>query len=136
MEDHWVCIPHRIIFGDTDAMGIVYYASYLRFFEMGRNEFLRAHGGTAHDLDDDGILMPVIEVGARYLAPARYDDEITIATRLAKLERVRVRFAYRLSRGDEPLTEGFTVHACVKHETGRPVRLPAALRARLAAAGP
>ncbi len=131
----WVEVPYRVIYGDTDAMGIVYYAAYLRLFEIGRNELLRAHGGTTADLEREGILLPVIEVGARYLASARYDDALAILARTEKVERVRVRFTYRLVRVDDRrvLTEGFTVHACVGAASGRATRLPEAFRRRLLA---
>jgi acyl-CoA thioester hydrolase len=119
------------MFADTDAMGIVYYGSYLRFFEMGRNAFLRDRGGDARTVTDMGVQLPVIEVGARYIAPARVDDEILVATRLDSFERVRMRFVFRITRGEEKLTEGFTVHACVNLETGRAKRCPEGLRTLL-----
>jgi len=135
-SEAWVSVRHRVIFGDTDAMGIVYYANYLRFFEIGRNEYLRARGKTARDLERADLYLPVIEVGARYHLPARYDDEIVIATRLESLERVRLRFGHRLTRGEDLLIEGFTVHACVSGATGRAVRMPEELRACLGAGSP
>ncbi|OGQ79104.1 MAG: hypothetical protein A2289_03060 [Deltaproteobacteria bacterium RIFOXYA12_FULL_58_15] len=131
-----VAVTRRVIYGDTDAMGIVYYGNYLRFFEMGRNEYLRGHGVTAAELIERGIHMPVVEVLAKYHTPARYDDEIVVTTRLEKVERVRVSFTFRLTRAadGELLVVGSTVHACINVATGRAVRMPRDFRELLVAA--
>jgi acyl-CoA thioester hydrolase len=109
-------------------MGVVYYANYLRFFEMARNEYLRAAGYTYARLEAEGVVLPVAEAGCRYLRPARYDDLLKLEAWIEELGRVRVRFAYRVLRaGDaEPLATGFTVHASVTPE-GTLRRLPPAL---------
>ncbi len=117
----------RVIYGDTDQMGVVYYANYLRFFEAGRNEFIRAQGLRYRDFEARfGMVLPVAEAHVEYLAPARYDDLITVETTLAELRRVKLRFTYRLLRDRELLVTGFTLHACVDPE-GRIRRLPAEL---------
>jgi len=114
----------RVIYGDTDQMGVVYYANYLRFFEAGRNEFLRAKGMRYRDVEErHRVLLPVTEAGVRYQAPARYDDLVTVETSLAEVRRASARFAYRLLRGDEVLATGHTIHACVGLE-GRVQRMP------------
>ncbi len=121
----------RIIYGDTDQMGVVYYANYLRFFEAGRNEFIRAHGLTYRDFEERFALqLPVAEAKVSYKAPARYDDVVAVETSLAELRRASVRFAYRILRGDELLATGETVHACVDVD-GRVRRLPPELLERL-----
>ena len=126
MPDPWVIVPHRVIYGDTDAMGIVYYGTWLRFLERGRNEYLRARGGNYRHMEASGYRLPVTEVGVRYHSPGRYDDELSIATRIEELGRVTLRFAYRVTRaGEEPLlVSGFTVHACVSAATGKACRFP------------
>jgi acyl-CoA thioester hydrolase len=125
----------RVIYGDTDQMGVVYYANYLRFMEAGRNEFIRAHGLRYRDFEERfGLRLPVADAAVSYKLPARYDDVIAVETSLAELKRASVRFAYRIVRGDELLATGETVHACVDLE-GRIRRLPAELVALLGADG-
>ena len=117
----------RVIYGDTDQMGVVYYANYLRFFEAGRNEFIRACGLRYRDFEARfGLVLPVAEAGVKYLEAALYDDLVTIETTLAEVRRASARFTYRLLREQETLATGFTLHACVDPE-GRIRRLPAEL---------
>ena len=116
----------RVLFGDTDAAGVVYYGNYLRWFEAGRAERMRAAGLPYRDLVGMGIHLPVIEAKARYAAPARYDDEVEVHVAVPWQKGVRIRFAYRVVRGDDGalLAEGETVHAFVDGN-GRVVRPPA-----------
>lgn len=123
----------RVIYGDTDQMGVAYYANYLRWFEAGRNEFLRAKGARYRDVEQElGILLPVVEAHVRYRHPARYDDLIRVETTLAELRRASLRFEYRVVRtGDEKLlVEGYTAHACIDRDLV-PRRFPSALIAML-----
>jgi acyl-CoA thioester hydrolase len=123
----------RVIFGDTDQMGVVYYANYLRYFEAGRNEFIRAKGLRYRDFEASyGLLLPVAEAGVTYRSPARYDDLVVVETSLVEARRASARFAYRLRRGDEVLATGFTVHACIDLG-GKLQRLPRELVDRLSA---
>jgi acyl-CoA thioester hydrolase len=114
-----------VIYGDTDQMGFAYYANFLRWFEVARNEYLRAVGVPYRKLEDEGIRLPVTEVACSYLRPARYDDLLCIEAWIEELGRVRVRFAYRILRAGEPepLAKGFTVHACLGRDDS-PRRLP------------
>ena len=121
----------RVIYGDTDQMGIVYYANYLRFFEAGRSEFLRAKGMRYRDLEArHRVRLPVTEALVSYRAPARYEDLITVETSLSELRRVSARFTYRIHRDGALLATGHTAHACVDEE-GRLVRLPPELTSAL-----
>ncbi|HET9452570.1 MAG TPA: thioesterase family protein [Aggregicoccus sp.] len=116
----------RVIYGDTDQMGVVYYANYFRYFEFARSEYFRARGGSYRDLEREGALLPVIEAHCDYKASARYDDVLVIRTRVSKLERVRLTFGYELFREgsfERPLCTGHTVHACIGRD-GKPMRLP------------
>jgi acyl-CoA thioester hydrolase len=124
---------HRVLYGDTDQMGVVYYANYLRFFEGARGEWIRALGLTYAQIEERGIFLPVLEVGVRYLKPARYDDMLEIHLDVSHT-RVKVRFDYKVHRlatggaasagaSNDALILGHTVHACVGRE-GRPVRAP------------
>ncbi len=123
----------RVIYGDTDQMGVVYYANYLRFFEAARNEFLRAKGLRYADLESrEGLALPVTEAAVQYRRPARYDDLVVVEIALAELGGASARFAYRILRDGELLATGHTVHACLGVD-GRVRRIPRDVRARLAA---
>lgn len=119
----------RVRYAETDQMGVVYYANYLVWFEVGRTEWLRASGWTYREMEKDGVSLPVIEAHAEYRRPARYDDEIRIETRMQIVTPVRVRFDYEVWRDgdDSPLAIGHTVHAALD-VNGRPCRLPARVR--------
>jgi len=128
-----VSIPLRVIYGDTDQMGVVYYANYLRFFEAARNEFIRAKGLRYRDFEERfDLLLPVIEAHASYKVPAKYDDLLTIEISLGEVKRASARFDYRILRDGALLATGHTVHACVGLE-GRPRRFPPELIAALGA---
>jgi len=115
----------RVRYAETDRMGVVYYANYLVWFEVGRTEWLRETGWTYREMETEGIALPVIEVHCEYRQPARYDDDIEIRTRAALVTPIRVRFEYELVRQDQCMVaSGYTVHASLD-ATGRPCRLPA-----------
>ncbi len=118
-------------------MGVAYHAHYLVWFELGRTELMRELGCPYGELEDRAaIFFPVIEVGVRYLASARYDEELEVRTRLVSSGLARVRFEYRLIRPDPErvLATGFTEHAAVGPD-GRPLRMPSELRKRLRPGG-
>ncbi len=119
----------RVIYGDTDAMGIAYYANYLRWFEMGRSELFRAMGLTYRIIEGKGIFLPVAEVFCKFLNPVRYDDILIIETSLDTSVRAGMKFDYRLLSEDEtePIATGYTQHAFMDKK-GRVVRPPAFLR--------
>jgi acyl-CoA thioester hydrolase len=122
----------RVIYGDTDQMGFVYYANYLRFFESGRNEFLRARNAPYREVETElRVRLPVVEAGVSYKQPARYDDLLVVETVLAQVRRASARFEYVVRRGDDVLVTGHTIHACIDFE-GAITRLPESLLARLA----
>ena len=106
---------YRVIYGDTDQMGVVYYANYLRWFERGRGELLRACGIPYSTIERRGMHFPVAELSCRYFRPAHYDDLIVIETRIASINRVSLTFTYRITREAEALllASGSTKHACV-----------------------
>lgn len=101
----------RVRYQETDRMGIVYHSNYIVWFDMGRTEFMRSLGYEYSQLEGEGIWLPIIEVGCQYKSPARYDDEITVETHIEELTRVRIKFGYKVSRGEDILVEGFTVQA-------------------------
>jgi acyl-CoA thioester hydrolase len=105
----------RVIYGDTDAMGFAYYGNYLKWFEIGRSEWFRAMGKTYRELESGGLFMPVVEAHCSYIKPAFYDDFLTISTSF-RFSGARLRFEYRIHRGEELLTEGHTIHVCMNRE--------------------
>ena len=116
----------RVIYGDTDQMGVVYYANYFRYFEFARSEYFRSRGGSYRDLEREGSLLPVVEAHCDYKASARYDDLLVIRTRVSTLKRASLTFSYELFREgsfERPLCTGHTVHACIGRD-GKPMRLP------------
>ncbi len=127
---------YRVLYGDTDAAGVVYYANYLRFFEKGRTEFMReVVQMTYHEVESQGLILPVIECYSRYKAPAAYDDLLVIETSLAELKKVSCRFTYRIysNNSDDSkklLARGFTVHAAVDSD-GKLTPFPAGLLEKL-----
>ncbi|HAI22121.1 MAG TPA: hypothetical protein DCM14_09560 [Clostridiales bacterium UBA8153] len=112
----------QVRYGETDRMGIVYYANYLTYFEVGRTDFFRSHGLHYAALEDQGLLAPCVEVSCRYLRPARYGQELALATALTAMSGARLVFSYSLTLpGDNSLlATGQTVHAWVDR-SGRPL---------------
>lgn len=127
----------RVLYGDTDAAGVVYYANYLRYFERGRTEYMRdLIGMTYREIEELGLVLPVIECYSRYKAPAAYDDLLAIETSLAEVKNVSCRFNYRIYRDEADgtrtmLAKGYTVHASVNRQN-RLTRLPEQLLEKLA----
>lgn len=116
----------RVRYAETDQMGVVYYANYLIWMEVGRVEFCRTQGIRYRDMEEgDGILLVVAEANCRYLAPARYDDEVRIRTTLAAANPRMIRFDYELfdQTTGTRLAHGFTKHMFCGRDV-RPTRLP------------
>lgn len=115
----------RVRYAETDRMGVVYYANYLVWFEVGRTEWLRDSGWSYREMEADGVVLPVIEAHCEYRQSARYDDQLEIVTRATLLTPVRMRFDYEILKApDQTVTAvGYTVHAALDLN-GRPCRLP------------
>jgi acyl-CoA thioester hydrolase len=137
-----VITRQRVRYAETDQMGIVYYANYLVWFELGRVELLRSLGLAYSQLEKEHkLILPVVDATCRYRAPARYDDEILIETRPALVRESVLKFAYRILRaghdGEAPklLAEGDTVHVVCDENMKRmplPEQYSKALRAMMA----
>lgn len=114
----------RARYDETDQMGVIYHANYYKWFNIGRTELLRRLGCDYRRLEASGIIFPVLESGCRHIAPAYYDDEILIETRLAEFKGVRMRVAYRIlnEKTGKVLAEGFTLHGIVDGNL-KPVRV-------------
>jgi acyl-CoA thioester hydrolase len=116
----------RVRYAETDQMGVVYYANYYVWMEIGRVELVRALGIDYHEIErTDGLLLSVVESQCRYLAPARYDQEIIIATEIASSNTRLVEFRYEISAATtrQLLARGTTKHMWLNREF-KPVRLP------------
>lgn len=124
---------YRVIYGDTDQMGVVYHANYLRFFERGRCEFMRHFGFSYIEFEQQGLMVPVVEAQCQYRRSAKFDDLLLIETTLGEIKNASFTFLYRITRDGILLTEGKTVHACIDR-AGKAQRLPAHLRASLLSA--
>ncbi len=126
----YIWIGHRISYGETDAMGIVYYAEYLHIFERARNAYIRSSGLSYREVEARGIYLPVREVQCRYRSPARYDDVVQCRVCIAEWGRASLTFHYEMLNNDRDkvLVTGMTQHASVD-KNGRPVGVPDWLRA-------
>jgi acyl-CoA thioester hydrolase len=122
----------RVRYAETDQMGVVYYANYFVWFEVGRTDLLRTLGGTYRDLESEGIFLPVIEAACEYAQPSRYDDVLEIRTTGRVLSPIRVEFSYEVVRVADgvAVATGRTAHAAIGRG-GRPCRLPAQVRQAL-----
>lgn len=126
----------RVRYGETDQMGVVYHGSYVAYVECGRTELMREHGIHYRAMEDAGMALAVVDLGLRFVKPAKYDDELIIETRLVEASGVQVRFTYRILRQDDGaetlLAEAHTGLACVNRQ-GRPMRIQSPFRERIQA---
>ncbi len=116
----------RVRYAETDQMGVVYYANYLIWMEIGRSEYCRATGVRYKDMEaGDGIRLAVVDAHCRYMHPARYDEEIAVKTWIARANRRMIEFHYHIRGGEtfQPLAEGETKHIFLGLDM-RPVKLP------------
>ena len=119
-----------VSYGETDAMGVVYYGNYPHWFERARGQFLRERGLSYAEVERRGLMLPVREMAVRYLAPARYDEHVVVRAGVSQWGRASVTFVYQvygLPEGGKPLCLGSTQHACVD-ASGRPTAVPAWLK--------
>jgi acyl-CoA thioester hydrolase len=119
-------ITFRVRYPEVDAMGYVHHSRYLQYFEMGRVELLRSFGHCYADLEKAGVFFVVVKAEIRFKSPARYDEELTLTTRLAKQTHVRYDHTYELKRGDTLIAEGSTTICCVDR-TGQIIQIPDSL---------
>jgi acyl-CoA thioester hydrolase len=106
--------PVRVRYQETDKMAVVYHTNYITWFEIGRTEWIRQAGLSYKEIEDRGLLLPVVHLEASYLQPAKYDDWVTIFTRVSEISKVRLRFDYRVVLGD------FTQAGAAFAEDGEP----------------
>lgn len=116
----------RVHFYDTDTMGVVHHANYIRWFETGRVEFLRSIGITLTDMMSDGILFPLTEIKAKFLHSAKFDEDLELETIPVELTKVKMEFKYKLRRQSdgELLVKGYSQNVFTNAATGKISRLP------------
>ncbi|MBL6446991.1 acyl-CoA thioesterase [Fulvivirga sp. 29W222] len=115
----------RVRYAETDQMGYVYYGNYAAYYEVARVESLRSLGLSYKELEDQGIMMPVLENKSKYLAPAKYDELLTIKTTIKKKPAVRIQFDYEIyNESDKLIHIGETLLVFVDMKTGRPCIMP------------
>ncbi len=122
----------RVRYAETDQMGVVYYANYLIWMEVGRVEYCRALGFDYRDMEkEDGIGLAVAEANCRYLFPARYDEEVVVKTGVSEASPRIIRFSYEIANAatGKTLARGFTKHVFVGPDM-RPCKLPPKYRTR------
>jgi acyl-CoA thioester hydrolase len=122
----------RVRFAETDAQGVAHNSVYLVWFELARIDYLARFRGGYPELRANGIEALTIESHVRYLAPARFDDGLTIWCACGELRGARFRFDYAIERDGVAVADGWTRHACVDAATHRPTRVPAWLAEAIA----
>ncbi len=121
----------RVRYSETDQMGVVYHGNYFSWFEIGRVEMMREIGYSYQELEaEEGCILPVVEASCRYRRPARYDDLLTIETRVRALRGSMLVFAYSLYRGETLLADAETKHVVVDR-TLQKRRLPEEIHAAI-----
>lgn len=114
---------YRVSYGDTDQMGVVYYANYLELFERGRTEMLRAAGMSYKEMEKRGIVFPVIEAFCKYHSSAHYDDLLTLRSYVGEIGRVKVKICCEVYREETLLVSGHVVLGSINWDK-RPQKLP------------
>jgi len=118
-------IKVRVRYAETDKMGYCHHGNYAQYFEMGRTELMRDIGLSYRELEDSGIMLPVLDLNTKFINPAYYDDELTIRTTLKEYPGVRIKFYYEVFKTDgTKITDATTTLVFVKQETMRPIKPP------------
>lgn len=123
--------PVRVYWEDTDAGGVVYYASYLKFLERARSEWLRALGvDQVRMMRDERLQFVVVEANVRYHRPAKFDDELVVSVTLETLRGASISMGQEVRRGAELLVSATVRAACLDADTLKPKPLPASLQSQ------
>ena len=125
MIEHTITI--RVRYPEVDAMGFVHHSRFLQYFELGRVELLRSCGICYADLEKQGVFFVVVKAEIRFRAPAKYDEELTLTTRVTRATHVRYDHSYELKRGETLVAEGTTTIACVDR-SGQVIQIPELMR--------
>ena len=124
---------HRVIYGDTDAGQVVYYANYFRWFESGRREIMRSLDISYTALDKRGVITPVVEAHCNYFHPARYDDIIVVETRISEVKEKSVKFEQKIYRKKDKklLASGYTINVFVGKKKMKSMKIPKDIRNKI-----
>ena len=115
----------RVRYGETDQMGIVYNANYATYFEVARTEWLRNLGVTYKNMEESGIILPVVSLSFNFIKPAKYDDILTVSVFLKKKPLVKIDFDYEIiNQNKEKISTGNSVLAFMDAKTNRPMKCP------------
>ena len=115
----------RVRYNETDQMSYVHHGNYASYFEMGRLEWLRNKGISYKEMEENGVMLPVYALATRFVSPAKYDDLLTITTRLKEMPSVRISFEYEIHNQENKLiATGETTLVFVNMKTGRPMKAP------------
>ncbi len=124
----------RVRYGETDQMGYCYYGNYAQFFEIGRVEALRSLGMSYREMEEEGIMLPVLDYSVKYIKPALYDDLLTIKTTIPEIPRARIRFEYEIyNEKEELISKAETTLVFINKENMRPRSAPEDFIAKLEA---
>jgi len=120
----WHRCQHRTLYADTDRSQFVYHSNYLHYFEFGRASLMRDVAYTYKEIESNGYLYPIIEIGLKYYNPLHYDDLMYIHTNISSIERVKLQFDYVITHGKtyDLVCQGFTKH-CAVNLSGKPVAI-------------
>ena len=115
----------RVRYAETDQMGYVYYGNYAMYFEVARVESLRAAGFSYKQMEDDGVIMPVLELHTQFVKPGKYDELLTIRTTIPEMPGIRIKFEYEVvNETGETITKGWTSLTFLKKDSHKPCRPP------------
>ncbi|GAB6278240.1 MAG: thioesterase family protein [Lentimicrobium sp.] len=115
----------RVRYAEVDPMGYVYHGNYASYYEVGRTELMRNMGSSYKKLEDEGVMLPVIHLECHFIRPARYDDEISILTRIQRFTRTQITFSYRIyNQNNLLINEGLTTLVFVNRSTMKPRKAP------------
>lgn len=120
--------PVRVYYEDTDMGGIVYHANYLRYIERARSDWVRQLGNDQNAMRDTGIVWVVRKIDAEFLSTAKFEDELVVETTMSKISNARLTIEQLVKRGEKPVFKAVVTAVCMNAE-GKPVRLPAEIRA-------
>ena len=121
----------RVRYAETDQMGIVYYANYLIWMEIGRTNLMRDMDLTYKMMEAEGIMLPVTKACARYYDSALYDDEVDVYSTVTMFNGARARIDYKIKRGETLLCTGYTEHAFLSIETKKILRIPEEMKKKV-----
>jgi acyl-CoA thioester hydrolase len=115
----------RVRYGETDKMGYLYYGNYAQYYEVGRVEAIRSLGLSYKEMEDNGIILPVLDLNVTFVKPAYYDELLTLRTTITEMPSVRIKFSYEILNPEEELINyGRTTLVFFDNEKRKPVKAP------------